>query len=162
MASDDGDFDYSSLTRAELEYAVEHIDAARFPNNLKRARAALAARISGASPEPAPILDAATEAAYTYWVEKFLGVLIAAYAAFTVAIDDFIIPDLRRRRLIHLHGASATIAALALLLLAAIPFLNGVTDTDPPAIKPRFRMVFRIAIALIFIAILVASVGQVA
>jgi hypothetical protein len=162
MTSEDGDFDYSALTRAQLEYAVQHIDADRFPKNLALARAALAARVSGASNEPASRLDAETSAAYTHRFEKILGVLVAAYTALAVASDDFIIPDIWRARFIHLHGASATIAALAFLLLAAIPFLNGVTDGDPPALKPRFRIVFRVAMALVSIAILIASIRRVA
>ena len=159
MQFTDGDFDYSSLTRAQLEYAVDHIDEAEFPKNLANARAALEARVAGESPEPPPILDAATSARYTYWIEKFVAVLIAAYAAFAVAVDDLVIPSFRRARLIHLHGGPAWIGVVALVILASIPFFDGVTDTDPPTLRPRFRLVFRLALALIAVAIAVNSLG---
>jgi hypothetical protein len=89
---DDGEFDYRSLTKAEIEYAIRHIDGSTFPKNLANARAALEARNSGASEEPAPILDEATEAKYTFRVERFLGVIIAAYAVIGLGIDDLMIP----------------------------------------------------------------------
>jgi hypothetical protein len=50
----DGQFDYRTLTKEQIEYAIQHIDGSSFPKNLANARAALDARISGASPEPAP------------------------------------------------------------------------------------------------------------
>jgi hypothetical protein len=57
---EDGQFDHRSLAKAEIEYALQHIDGSKFPMNLANARAALDARNSGA-----------------YWVEKLLGVIIA-------------------------------------------------------------------------------------
>jgi hypothetical protein len=48
----DGEFDYRKMTKAELEYAILHIDGSNCPKNLANARNALEERISGASPEP--------------------------------------------------------------------------------------------------------------
>jgi hypothetical protein len=117
---DDGEFDYRSLTKAEIEFALQHIDASRFPMNLANARAALNARNSGVSPESAPILDEATDAKYTYWVEKLLGVIIAAYAAIGLTVDDLMIPYWGRSSrggAIHLHGSFKYVFRFAVLLV---------------------------------------------
>ena len=90
--SEDGGFDYRTLSRAQIEYALNHIDGSRFPRNLKNARTALEERISGVSPEPAPILDKATNAKYTFWMERLLGVILTAYAAFGLAFNDLPVP----------------------------------------------------------------------
>jgi hypothetical protein len=156
----DGQFDYRKLTKAQIEYAIIHIDGSKFPANLANARAALEARNSGASPEPAPLLDAATDARYTYWVERSIGILIGAYAMLGIAFDNVVIPYWRRRRgefgFLQLHGHTAWIAAAALMLLAAIPFFNGIEDSEKLAIKPRFKYVLFVAIVLMLVAFLVA------
>lgn len=87
----DGQFDYRTLTKEQIEYAVSRIDASAFPLNLASARAALEERNSGVSPEPPPILDAETDAKYTNRVEKLLGALIAFYAAIALVFDDLMI-----------------------------------------------------------------------
>lgn len=106
MYTEDGDFDYGALRREQLEYAIEHIDSRAYPKNLANARAALAARLSGTSPEPPPVLDATTDARYSLWVERVLGLLVALYASITLARNDLVIPTLSRSQIqiIHLHG----------------------------------------------------------
>jgi len=159
MNDDDGQFDYSTLTKMQIEYAIQHIDGSRYPKNLLNARAALDARNSGASPEPAPLLDAATDAKYTNRVEKLLGILIALYAVLGLLFDNLMIPYYRRLRgfgEIQLHGHAAWIAELAMLLLASIPFLNGINDPKTLVVKPRFRYVFLVAILLLIVAFLVS------
>jgi hypothetical protein len=156
---DDGQFDYRTLTKEEIEYALQHIDGSRFPKNLANARAALDARNSGASPEPAPILDEATDARYTYWVDKFLGVLIGGYAALGLAFDNVMIPYWTRYRgvgAIQLHGYAAWVGGLAMILLAAIPFFGGLDDSKTLAVKPRFQYVFVVVILLVIVAVVVS------
>jgi hypothetical protein len=161
--SEDGDFDYRTLPKAQIEYALKHIDGSRFPGNLKNAEAALADRISGLSPEPDPILDKVTDAKYTYWVEKIIGAVLASCAAFALIYDDLPITLIGRpmgqSRVLHLHGPAAWIGSLALLLAASIPFLGGLRNADPLAIRPRFRLVYRIAIILMVVALIVGKLG---
>jgi hypothetical protein len=157
----DGQFDYRTLTKEEIEYALQHIDGSRFPMNLANARAALDARNSGASPEPAPILDEATDEKYTYRAEKLLGLLIAAYAAIALSFDDLAIPywsihshsAMRGAGVIHLHGSAAWMGALAIAFFAAIPFFGGLGDSDNLAIIPRFKYVYRSAVVILIAAI---------
>jgi hypothetical protein len=159
MNDDDGQFDYNTLTKMQIEYAIQHIDGSRYPKNLLNARTALDARNSGDSPEPAPLLDAATDAKYTNRVEKILGILIALYAALGLLFDNVMIPYYRRFRgfgEIQLHGHAAWIAGLAMLLLASIPFLNRVDDAKTLVVKPRFRYALLVAVLLFIIAFLVS------
>src|ERR1700722_5317571 len=157
----DGQFDYRSLTKEEIEYTLQHIDGTRFPMNLANARAALDARNSGASPEPAPILDEATNEKYTYRAEKLLGLLIAAYAAIALSFDDLAIPywgnlhnsAMRGAGVIHLHGSAAWVGALAIVVFAAIPFFGGLGASDNLAVIPRFKYVYRFAILILLVAI---------
>jgi hypothetical protein len=157
----DGQFDYRTLTKEEIEYALQHIDGSRFPMNLANARAALEARNSGASPEPAPILDEATDEKYTYRAEKLLGVLIAAYAAIGLGFDDLAIPywgrhvyvQMHGAGVIHLHGSAAWMGALAMVFFAAIPFFGGLGDSDNLAIVPRFKYVYRAAVVILMVAV---------
>jgi hypothetical protein len=167
-AEGDGQFDYRTLTKEEIEYALQHIDGSRFPMNLANARAALEARNSGASPEPAPILDEATDERYTYRAEKLLGLLIAAYAAIALSFDDLAIPywgnlhnsSMRGAGVIHLHGSAAWMGALAMVLFAAIPFFGGLGDSDNLAIIPRFKYVYRAAVVVLLAAIVVSYLSQ--
>jgi hypothetical protein len=160
----DGQFDYRTLTKEQIEYALQHIDGSRFPMNLANARAALDARNAGASPEPAPLLDEATNAKYTFWVEKLLGTIIAAYAAIGLAVDDLMIPNWGRSSYragaIHLHGSAAWIGAFAIILLAAIPFFGGLSEADDFAIMPRFKYLYRGGILLVLVAIAVSFLGR--
>lgn len=156
---DDGQFDYRSLTRDQIEFALAHIDESSYPKNFANARAALAERCSGGSPEPPPILDEATDAKYTYWVEKFLSLLIGVYAAIGLAIDDLTLPS--RRGLIHLHGYAAWVGALALLVLAAIPFFGGIGGSNSQILRPHFTWVFRIVLLLIAVAVWVSHLRHV-
>jgi hypothetical protein len=161
--SEDGGFDYRTLSRAQIEYALNHIDGSRFPRNLKNARTALEERISGVSPEPAPILDKATNAKYTFWMERLLGVILTAYAAFGLAFNDLPVPVIShisgQISFVDLHGPAAWIGGLALLLAALIPFLGGLRNADPLAIRPRFRILYVLAIILMFIALAVGKSG---
>jgi hypothetical protein len=161
--SEDGGFDYRTLSRAQIEYALNHIDGSKFPENLRNARVALDERISGVSPEPAPILDKATDAKYTFWMEKFLGLILTAYAAFGLAFNNLPVPVIsgvsRQVRFVNLHGPAAWIGGLALLLAASIPFLGGLRNADPLAIRPRFRLLYVLAIILMFIALAVGKFG---
>jgi hypothetical protein len=159
--SDDGTFDYETLAREEIEYAIEHIDPQVFPKNLANARAALEARQSGKSPEPLPLLEAKTDVAYTLWVERFLGAMVILYATLGLIYDDLMLPG-RRKYLhqfytIHLHGWAAWIGALGLLLIAAVPILGGLDQSDPPIIRAQFRLVFRLALVVLVIAIAVQA-----
>jgi hypothetical protein len=163
----DGQFDYRTLTKEEIEYALQHIDASRFPMNLANARAALDARNSGASPEPAPILDEATDEKYTYRAEKLLGLLIAAYAAIGLSFDDLAIPywgnmhsPMRGAGIIHLHGSAAWMGALAIVFFAAIPFFGGLGASDNLAIIPRFKYVYRFAVLILLVAIAMSYLSQ--
>jgi hypothetical protein len=160
----DGQFDYRALSKEEIEYALQHIDGSRFPMNLANARAALDARNTGASPEPAPILDEATDEKYTYRAEKLLGILIAGYAAIGLAFDDLTIPHwgyrMRGAGVIHLHGSAAWMAALAIVFFAAIPFFGGLGDSDNLAIIPRFKYVYRTAVLILLAAIAMSYLSQ--
>jgi len=160
--SGDGQFDYRTLTKEQIEYAVDHIDASAFPLNFANARAALEERNSGVSPEPAPKLDAETDARYTNWVEKLLAALIALYAGIALVFDDLMIPYYRRRSFntgaIHLHGLAAWIGALALIVLAAIPFFGGLDDSNGLAVMPKFKYIFVVAILIVMLAIAVGYV----
>jgi hypothetical protein len=159
--TDDGDFDYKSLPRDAIEYAIEHIDPQAFPKNLANARAALESRVCGSSPEPAPLVDQKTDVAYTLWVERFLGVVVILYAVLAVVYDDvmFILPNKYgfHPTVIELHGRAAWLAALGLVVIAAVPIFGGLDQSDPPKIRPKFRLVFMFACILIVIAIGVQS-----
>ena len=157
--NDDGQFDYRTLTKTQIEYAIKHIDATQYPKNLMNARSALDARNSGASPEPAPLLDSASDAKYTNRVEKFLGILIAFYASLGLLFDNVMIPFYGRLNGIsefQLHGHAAWVAGFAMYLLASIPFFNGIDDSKTLAVKPRFRYVLLIVALLFIVAFLVA------
>lgn len=160
--SDDGSFDYHRLTKEQIEYAVAHIDRSQFPQNYAKAEAALAARISGRSPEPAPLLDKATDARYTFWMERALGVVLIGYGGLGLVYDDLPIPmigHLGQVNVYRLHGPSEWLAVLALFLAASIPFFGGLRNADPLAIRPRFRIVYRLAIVLIVLALAVSRLG---
>jgi len=155
--TEDGDFDYGALRREQLEYAIEHIDSRAYPKNLANARAALAARLSGTSPEPPPVLDATTDARYSLWVERVLGLLVALYASITLARNDLVIPTLSRSQIqiIHLHGPAAWLGALGILFVAAIAIVGGLDGSDPPRVRPQFRILSRVALILIAVALLI-------
>jgi len=160
----DGQFDYRTLPRAEIEYALQHIDGAKFPMNFANARAALEARDTGASPEPPALLDPETDAKYTYWAEKLLAMLIASIAAVALAVDDLMIPYWSRLRMgvIHLHGLAAWIGAFALIVFAAIPFFGGLNDSEHAerlTVVPRFRYIYLSAILLVVVAFCVNFLG---
>lgn len=83
-----------------------------------------------------------------------------AYAAIGLTLDDLMIPYWRRSfhgaGVIHLHGSAAWLGALAIALFAAIPFFGGLVDSDQLVIVPRFKYVFRFAILLLLVAIVVS------
>jgi hypothetical protein len=158
----DGQFDYRTLTKTQIEYALDHINASTYPLNFANARAALEARNSGASPEPPPTLDAETDAKYTNRAEKLLGALIALYAAIALVFDDLMIPYYSRSfnmSAIHLHGLAAWIGALALILFAAIPFFGGLDDSNRLEVMPRFKYIYVIAILLAVVAVAISYLG---
>jgi hypothetical protein len=157
--SDDGDFDYKSLPCEAIEYAIEHINPQTFPRNLANARAALEARRSGSSPEPPPLLDAKTDATYTLWVERLLGAIVILYATLGLVYDDLVFPNGGRYhiRIVHLHGRAAWLGALGLIVIAAVPILGGLDQSDPPKIRPKFRLLLLIALILIVMAIVVQT-----
>jgi hypothetical protein len=152
----DGQFDYRTLTKAQIEYALDHIDPSTYPLNFANARAALEARNSGASSEPVPILDAETDAKYTNRVEKILGALIALYAAIALIFDDLMVPYYSRRSFnmnaIHLHGLAAWIGA-------AIPFFGGLDDSKRLEVMPRFKYLYALAILLAVVAVAIGYLG---
>ena len=156
MESEDGEFDYRTLPTASIEQAIENIDPARHPKNLANARSALEARRSGASPEPPPLLDDKTDALYTLWFERIIGVVVLIYAANGVISDDLALPSRSRAGgigLVHLHGYAAWGGCLGLIILAAVPILDGLDLSDTPKVRPQFLFVFRAALVVMAIAI---------
>jgi hypothetical protein len=105
---EDGEFDYRSLPLAEIEHTIAHLDGITFPKNLANARAALEARKAGISPEPAPPLDDATAAKYSYWAQKVLGALAAGYGVLGLAFEQLVIVSRSGFQIIH--GNPARIA----------------------------------------------------
>ena len=155
LVDNESDFDFRALTRAQLEHAVENIDGTKDPRNLADARAALEARIAGLSPEPVRVVDAAAELRFTHLLEKIIALLLIGCAVAGVSIDDLWIPmwsHYRGLRIYHLHGISAWIGALAIVVLAAIPFFGGVDDTNGLRVARRFRAVFWLGIIILLLA----------
>ena len=163
MNEEDGEFDYRALHAADIEYAILHIDGEKFPKNLANARAALEARRSGISPEPPPVLDSATDAKYTYWVEKAIGTLIGGYGVFGLwTAQIWWVRTRPPARIIHLTGIPAQALSTALLFIAGIAF---VAPKGHPLLKkavPWFSWVYLIALLLIFAAVGAARLAGVA
>lgn len=144
---EDGEFDYRSLPLADLEYAVEHVDGAKYPKNLAGARAALEARRVGTAPEPPPLLDAATNAKYTYWAQKILGTLAGAYGFVGAVLDKFVIID-RLGRPIILEGSSALVASGIAAFLGIVAVLAPRSRLVGQMIFPRVWWIYPVALVL--------------
>ena len=161
----ESDFDFRTLTKAQLEHAVENIDGSKDPRNLADARAALQARIAGLSPEPVPATDAGADIRFMHLVERILALLLIGCAVAGVVIDDLWIPTwshYRGLRLNHLHGRSAWIGALAIVVLASIPFFGGIDDTSGLRILPRFRVVFWVGTIVLLLALGISRYDELA
>ncbi len=86
--------------------------------------------------------------------------LIAGYAALGLVFDNVMIPYWSRSRgvgAVQLHGYAAWIGGLAMIMLATIPFFEGLDDSPTLTVKPRFKFVFIIAICLVVVAVIVGQ-----
>src|ERR1700683_2081249 len=106
----DGDTDYRTYTRAELEEALRNIDAARYPINYANLRAEVDARINGASREPALPDNYKIEATIGFLVHMALAGRVVLYPVIGPWRGDLEIPSLPARHSMHLAGVAAWIA----------------------------------------------------
>jgi hypothetical protein len=143
---EDGEFDYGPLPLAELEYVVEHIDGVKFPRNLANACAALEARRRGATPEPPPILDQATDRKYTFWVQKFVGVYIAGYGLLGLLFEKIVL--LGRHGVVELKGNQAYVASTAVIFLGAVAILAPRRAATVETLFPRVWWIYPAAIVI--------------
>jgi hypothetical protein len=141
----DGDTDYRTYTRAELEEAIRNIDAARYPTNYANLRAEVDARINGASREPALPDNYKIDATIGFLVDMAIAGMVVLYTVIGALTGDLVIPSLSGRHSMHLAGVAAWIAMVAALLVAIAIALGGLDTSDPPRIRPKFRWAFRLA-----------------
>jgi hypothetical protein len=142
----DGDIDYRSLTRTQLEDALARIDARAYPLNHANLVAELARRPAEGVPAPREIDPAAPTVPLPAWFERFVElravravtrVGVGAFFATSVAgwtVSDLIASD----RL----GRLAVIVALGCALLGfvvAVSKRGPLFDLDLPDVYERFR-----------------------
>jgi hypothetical protein len=158
MESADGEFDYSTLSLAGLEHALNNLDPLSRPKDFANARAAIAARRSGMSAEPRPI-DPKPEALFVLWVERIIGGLVILYCTVALMNDDLVlmVASSRNIRFIHLHGRAAWYAAAGLVLVAGVLIVGGFDTSDPPRIRPKFRLVLRCALVAILVGVALST-----
>ena len=145
---EDGEFDYGTLPTADVEYAILHIDGRMYPKNLANARAALEARKSGKSPEPPPILDRATDAKYTFWVQKALGALAAGYGWLGLINDQIVIIGPLTGRLVLLKGTAAWATSTSLVFFGTIAILAPGGRSLIEVVLPRVWWIYPLGILI--------------